>query len=298
MSKHKGMIPDPDRLDSPAAEQIYDDSPGKPETPPAASNAEPSNPSATTSNLARVEAIRAKQATPSPASLWSALDDRERRYLQVLWKDGAAEIMARDLADSQHVLDYLRPTPKWAEGSAQGFLVSVHTISTIVTDGALLGVRTIDIGTRLRVGVDCTPEERDKWLAAGLVKTLPCVTVRALVNSSVGVSNPKLIRGQLLVIEGGGNERLLVQWLELGFVEHICDGAYKGDLSALRSCPLPVKRQRKSRMKVVPTGDGYVRQIAEEYEETAEFATGPHVFGSRGFHAELPPLVRCRYLCA
>lgn len=247
-------------------------------TPPVSSNAE------------RVKALQAKLSEPPPASLSSVLMPQERDYLCFLWEIDQAELAARDLADHAGILEYLRPPARWAEGSAQGTLVTEKTISIPIVGDGLIDIRTIDKGTRLHVGLDCTAIEAQKWLAAGLVRSLPCTTVRALITTNIGVSVPTLVRGQLLTIEGGGEERLLLHLLELGYAEFICAGAYRDDPAALRQCPLPRKSLGGGKMVSSTSPDGTTRQVYVPGSLSSEFVRAPRPLGSDKFDWTSTPI--------
>jgi hypothetical protein len=258
----------------------------KPEKTPAASEAAEKQ-----SRLAR---LRAALTTPTEPTLWGALRQDEREFLQHWWKISQAELMADPF--DQSVVDNLRPAATWDEGTPQGFLLAVATISTPIVADSLIEIRTIDKGAQIAVGIDCTAEERDKWLAAGLVKTLPCMTVRALVTSSLGVSVPRLTRGKLLCIRGESDERILMQWLEIGYVEHICEGAYRGKLSELRPCPLPRKAKVTQEIeKITRPGEPMQRRAIQRF--SSEFADPPRIGGPRfqyGVSYEQRPVVKVR----
>ncbi|MFI5458537.1 MAG: hypothetical protein ACHRXM_24150, partial [Isosphaerales bacterium] len=76
---------------------------------------------------------------------------------------------------------------------------------------------------------------------SGVAAPLPCMTIRILGLSwpyQVVGAVPKARRGEVVLFQGSGNDRLILQSLELGLIEVLSDNArYTGDLALLPACP-------------------------------------------------------------
>ncbi len=223
----------------------------------------------------RAAEIRQQHATlaKATASAEVGLSRYQVAALKAWWEIYHGEAPAADVTPEMMAELFLRAPARWAKNAPLGLM-------TMRPGSSAVGLHhededdTLDEFTEYKIGIDVSESAVNRLVAKRKAVMLPCLTIRVLAASwpfpfGAAIIPPQFnavnqaehdrlvrefassftsgVRGQLLLLAGTRSDRRIQQGLELGLIDVVSEGRYKGELEHLGTCPSPEARNPDGR---------------------------------------------------